>query len=294
MNVHIPLGKKTLVMGIINVTPDSFYSGSRSSHIEEAVERALRFEELGADIVDIGGESTRPGSGAVGVDNELARVVPVLEGIRRKSNIAISIDTNKHEVLGRALECGIQFANDVSGLGAARAHVDVRGLPRKDTPGNPDNAWLRYGKLVARSSTFIILMHMRGTPSDMQSHTTYDDPVQEISRELDLSIERAARCGIPRDKIILDPGIGFAKTAEQNLMVLKNLHVFKEKGYPLLVGLSRKSFLGVYTGKDTPGRLTSTIALNATSIYQGADIIRVHDVAEGVDTVRIVDALCRP
>jgi dihydropteroate synthase len=294
VNVHIPLGKKTLVMGIINVTPDSFYSGSRSSHIEEAVKRALWFEDLGADIVDIGGESTRPGSEAVSVDEEIARVIPVLEGIRRKSNIAISIDTNKHEVLRRALECGLQYANDVTGLGAAHAHAGQGGQPGKETPGARDKAWLQYGNLVARSGTFIILMHMRGTPSDMQSRTTYDNPVQEISLELDLSIRRAAQCGIARDKIILDPGIGFAKTAEQNLSVLKNLHVFKDKGYPLLVGLSRKSFLGVYTGRETHGRLASTIALNATSIYQGADIIRVHDVAEAVDTARIVDALTRP
>lgn len=289
MNVHIPLGKKTLVMGIINVTPDSFYSGSRTQSIEEAVERALYFEELGADIVDIGGESTRPGSDPVTADEEIARIIPVIEGIRKRSDIAISVDTYKSYVVSRALECGIQIVNDISGLGAAFIH-ELAGV---EIPEDHVSDWRQYGRIVAQYDVYIVLMHMRGTPSDMQSRTAYDDPVREICTELDLSINRAVESGIPRDKIILDPGIGFAKTAEQNLVLLKHLRVFKDKGYPLLVGLSRKSFLGVYTGREEDERLTPTIALNATSILQGADIIRVHDVAEAVDTVRIVDALAK-
>jgi dihydropteroate synthase len=287
VNVHIPLGKKTLVMGIINVTPDSFYSGSRIQSIEEAVERALQFEELGADIVDLGGESTRPGSEAVSADEEIARVIPVIEGIRKRSNIAISVDTYKSDVASRALECGIQIVNDISGLGSSFTHT----LPGMESLDEAGSEWRRFGRIVAQSGVYIVLMHMRGIPSDMQSRTAYRDVCMEVSIELDLAIQRAIDSGIARDRIIIDPGIGFAKTAEQNLALLKHLQIFKDKGYPLLVGLSRKSFLGVYTGRETDRRLAPTIALNATSIFQGADIIRVHDVQEAVDTARIVDAL---
>lgn len=294
MNVHIPLGKKTLVMGIINVTPDSFYSGSRTQGIEEAVERALQFEELGADIVDVGGQSTRPGSKAVPVDAEIARVIPVIEGIRKRSNITISVDTFKSEVASRALECGVKVINDITGLGSAFTHA----IPEKEIPDvstfplvGQGLGWQHFGRIVAQSGAYIVLMHMRGTPSDMQSRTAYSDVTKEVSAELDLAIQRAVDSGIARDRIILDPGIGFAKTAEQNLCLLKNLPLIGEKGFPILVGLSRKSFLGVYTGREPEDRLASTIAANAISIFQGADIIRVHDIREAVDTVRIVDAL---
>jgi len=287
VNVHIPLGKKTLVMGIINVTPDSFYSGSRTQSIEEAVERALQFEELGADIVDVGGESTRPGADAVTADEEIARVIPVIEGIRKRSNIAISVDTYKSNIASRALECGVQIVNDISGLGSALTHA----FPEVEPPDESVPGWQQFGRIVAQSGAYIVLMHMRGTPSDMQSRTAYDDVSREVSAELDLAIQRAVDSGIARERIILDPGIGFAKTAKQNLCLLRNLQLFRDKGYPILVGLSRKSFLGVYTGREAADRLASTIALNATSIFQGADIIRVHDVREAVDTARIVDAL---
>jgi len=294
VNVHIPLGKKTLVMGIINVTPDSFYSGSRTQGIEEAVERALQFEELGADIVDVGGQSTRPGSKAVPVDAEIARVIPVIEGIRKRSNITISVDTFKSEVASRALECGVKVINDITGLGSAFTHA----IPEKEIPDvstfplvGQGLGWQHFGRIVAQSGAYIVLMHMRGTPSDMQSRTAYSDVTKEVSAELDLAIQRAVDSGIARDRIILDPGIGFAKTAEQNLCLLKNLPLIGEKGFPILVGLSRKSFLGVYTGREPEDRLASTIAANAISIFQGADIIRVHDIREAVDTVRIVDAL---
>ena len=294
MNVHIPLGKKTLVMGIINVTPDSFYSGSRTQGIEEAVERALQFEELGADIVDIGGESTRPGSTAVPADAEIARVIPVIEGIIKRSNIMISVDTFKSEVASRALECGVKIINDITGLGSAFTHA----VPEKEIPDESPFpsveqglGWQHFGCIVAQSGAYIVLMHMRGTPSDMQSRTAYNDVTKEVLAELDLAIQRAVDSGIARERIILDPGIGFAKTAEQNLCLLKNLPLIREKGFPILVGLSRKSFLGVYTGREPEDRLASTIAANAISIFQGADIIRVHDIREAVDTVRIVDAL---
>jgi len=294
VNVHIPLGKKTLVMGIINVTPDSFYSGSRTQGIEEAVERALQFEELGADIVDVGGQSTRPGSKAVPVDAEIARVIPVIEGIRKRSNITISVDTFKSEVASRALECGVKVINDITGLGSAFTHaIPEKEIPDVSTfpPVGQGLGWQHFGRIVAQSGAYIVLMHMRGTPSDMQSRTAYGDVTKEVSAELDLAIQRAVDSGIARDRIILDPGIGFAKTAEQNLCLLKNLPLIGEKGFPILVGLSRKSFLGVYTGREPEDRLASTIAANAISIFQGADIIRVHDIREAVDTVRIVDAL---
>ena len=294
MNVHIPLGKKTLVMGIINVTPDSFYSGSRTQGIEEAVERAIQFEELGADIVDIGGESTRPGSTAVQADAEIARVIPVIEGIKKRSNIMISVDTFKSEVASRALECGVKIINDITGLGSAFTHA----VPEKEIPDESPFpsveqglGWQHFGRIVAQSGAYIVLMHMRGTPSDMQSRTAYNDVTKEVLAELDLAIQRAVDSGIARERIILDPGIGFAKTAEQNLCLLKNLPLIREKGFPILVGLSRKSFLGVYTGREPADRLASTIAANAISIFQGADIIRVHDIREAVDTVRIVEAL---
>jgi dihydropteroate synthase len=294
VNVHIPLGKKTLVMGIINVTPDSFYSESRTQGIEETVERALQFEELGADIVDVGGESTRPGSTAVPVEAEIARVIPVIKGIKKRSNVTISVDTYKSEVASRALECGVQIINDITGMGSAFTHA----APEKEIPDistfppvGQGLGWQHFGRIVAQSGAYIVLMHMRGTPSDMQSHTAYSDVTKEVSAELDLAIQRAVHSGIARDRIILDPGIGFAKTAEQNLCLLKNLPFIREKGFPILVGLSRKSFLGVYTGREPENCLASTIAANAISIFQGADIIRVHDIREAVDTVRIMDAL---
>lgn len=294
MNVHIPLGKKTLVMGIINVTPDSFYSGSRTQGIEGAVERALQFEELGADIVDVGGESTRPGSTAVPADVEISRVIPVIEGIRKRSNITISVDTYKSEVAFRAFECGVEIVNDITGLGSAFTHAaPEKEMPDESTfpPVGQGLGWQHFGRIVAQSGAYIVLMHMRGTPSDMQSRTAYNDVTKEVSAELDLAVQRAVDSGIARDRIILDPGIGFAKTAGQSLCLLRNLSLIREKGFPILVGLSRKSFLGVYTGREQEDRLASTIAANAISIFQGADIIRVHDIGEAVDTVRIVDAL---
>lgn len=262
-------------MGAINVTSDSFYSGSRVTDTEKAIKRALQFEELGADIVDVGGESTRPGSLPVNVDEELKRVLPVVEGIRERSDILVSIDTHKYEVVARALQLGVHIVNDITGLGTA------------------DNSSHDVGQLIAQAGVYIILMHMRGRPLDMQSRTQYRDVTQEVSRELDRAIRIALRAGIKKNKIIIDPGIGFAKTAEQNLILLKNLSRLKQKGYPILVGLSRKSFLGVYTGHEPEERLIPTVAANAISIFQGADIIRVHDVGEAVDTARIVDAILR-
>jgi dihydropteroate synthase len=298
LNRAVTFGTKTLVMGIINVTPDSFYAGSRTSNTGRAIERALEFEELGADIVDVGGESTRPGSQAVDEEEEVRRVIPVIEGIRRRSSVLISIDTHKVRVAARALDLGVEMVNDVTALGTAGL------FPSEPSPGDSghetaspgpgmEREYRELGELIAKHNAYVILMHMRGVPANMQSLTGYKDVTVEVSKELDRAIDRALRLGIARDRIIIDPGIGFAKTAEQNLVLLRSLHLLKEKGYPICVGLSRKSFLGAYTGRGPEERLVPTIAANAISIFQGADIIRVHDVGEAVDTASIVDAIMK-
>jgi dihydropteroate synthase len=281
-------------MGIINVTPDSFYAGSRIPDTEQAVEQALRFAGLGADIVDIGGESTRPGSLPVPAAEEIRRVIPVVEGVRKRSEVTISVDTSKPEVAEAALDCGAELINDITGLGTAYTFLEGDG--RVPGPGSSADSgeWYRdLGRLIAARGAYVILMHMRGVPADMQTkaRTTYCDVTAEVSEELDAAVARAREAGIGENRIILDPGIGFAKTAEQNLLLLKNLSRLKEKGYPVLVGLSRKSFLGRFTEREPEDRLAATVAANAISIAQGADIIRVHDVGEAVDTVRIVEAI---
>ena len=262
---------RTLVMGIINVSPDSFFAGSRAVDHEYAVERALQFEDLGADIIDVGGESTRPGSSRIGIDEEKRRVIPVLEGIRKRSDITLSVDTYKPEVAAAAIECGATIVNDISGLRFESGMEEV----------------------VSGADVYLVLMHMRGIPENMQQHTEYGDLIGDISQEIDVSIDRAMTAGIGKDRIIIDPGIGFAKTAAQNLRIIKNLTRFKRKEFPLLIGLSRKSFLGVYTGLQPQDRIVPTIAANAIAILLGADIIRVHDVKEAAETVKIADAVRR-
>jgi dihydropteroate synthase len=265
----ITFGEKTLVMGIINVTPDSFYVDSRSLAREKAVGRALKFAESGADVVDIGGVSTRPGSEGIGLNEELERVIPVVDEVRKKSDVLVSVDTYRPEVARHAIEIGADIINDISGLSYNNGLENI----------------------VANFGAHIVLMHIRGKPADMQEHAEYVDVVKQVSGELDISIEKALRAGIDKSKIIIDPGIGFAKLAGHSLSLLKHLPVFKKKGYPVLVGLSRKSFIGAFTGLETKERLTPTIAANAISIFQGADIIRVHDVVEAVITAKISDAL---
>jgi dihydropteroate synthase len=269
MRGKLVFGARTLVMGVVNVTPDSFYAGSRVGGTAEAVERALEFADAGADIIDIGGLSTRPGAFEIPPGEEMQRLVPVVAGVRRRSDVTISADTYRPEVAKAAIEQGADIINDVTGLG------------------------LRNGlEAVVRSGdVYIVLMHMRGTPGTMQQLAFYDDVVGEVSRELDRSVAFALGAGIPEKRIIVDPGIGFAKKAEHNLALIKNLPVFKATGFPLLVGLSRKSFLGALTGLAPEERLVPTIAANAITIFQGADIVRVHDVREAVITAKVADAL---
>lgn len=265
----LTFGDKTLIMGVINVTSDSFYADSRVLNEEKAIERGLFFIESGADIVDIGGMSTRPGSEAIDIEKELKRVIPVVKGIRSRSDVLLSVDTYNPEVAEQAVAQGADIINDISGLSFNNGLEEV----------------------VSHKGVYIILMHMRGKPADMQKRAVYNDVINEVLEELDISIEKALGAGIDKEKIILDPGIGFAKLAEHNLTLLRNLPFLKEKGYPVIVGISRKSFLGALTGLEPEERLIPTVAANAISIFQGVDIIRVHDVKEAVITAQISDAI---
>lgn len=265
----LTFGDKTLIMGVINVTSDSFYADSRVLNKEKAIERGLFFIESGADIVDIGGMSTRPGSEAIDIEKELKRVIPVVKGIRSRSDVLLSVDTYNPEVAEQAVAQGADIINDISGLSFNNGLEEV----------------------VSHKGVYIILMHMRGKPADMQKRAVYNDVINEVLEELDISIEKALGAGINKEKIILDPGIGFAKLAEHNLTLLRNLPFLKEKGYPVIVGISRKSFLGAFTGLEPEERLIPTVAANAISIFQGVDIIRVHDVKEAVITAQISDAI---
>ncbi len=265
----LTFGDKTLIMGVINVTSDSFYRDSRVLNEEKAIERGLFFIESGADIVDIGGMSTRPGSESIDIEKELKRVIPVVKGIRSRSDVFLSVDTYNPEVAEQAVAQGADIINDISGLSFNNGLEEV----------------------VSHKGVYIILMHMRGKPADMQKRAVYNDVINEVVEELDISIVKALGAGINKEKIILDPGIGFAKLAEHNLTLLRNLPFLKEKGYPVIVGLSRKSFLGALTGLEPEERLIPTVAANAISIFQGVDIIRVHDVKEAVITAQISDAI---
>ncbi len=256
---------RILVMGILNVTPDSFYSRGRTFDTREAVEAGLRMIEQGADILDIGGESSRPGAEPVSADEETRRVLPVIEGLCSRTAIPISIDTTKANVAKLALQTGASIINDITAL-----------------RGDPNMA-----ETVAEASATVVLMHMQGAPQTMQIKPRYDDVIAEITQFL---IERALvaqHAGIPRTNIIVDPGIGFGKTLEHNLTILKELPKLVACGYPVLVGLSRKAFLGVLSDLPACERLEGTIAANAIAIAAGASMIRVHDVKEGRRTADI-------
>ena len=257
-------------MGVLNVTPDSFYDKGRFFDQKKAVKHALDMEHLGADIIDVGGESTRPGAPDVSVDEELRRVVPVIRAISKKVRAAISIDTRKAKVADAALEAGASIVNDVSAL-----------------RGDPGMAGV-----VAKHRAEIILMHMKGRPKDMQADPKYIDAVKDIARSLKGSIDLAKRAGIKDDKIIIDPGIGFGKTVGHNLEILRELRRFKKLGYPLCVGTSRKSFIGKILGSEDPeDRLAGSLATAAVAAMNGADIIRAHDVGPTRQVIRIIDSI---
>lgn len=268
----LDLETRPLVMGILNVTPDSFSDGSDHFDREKAVSAALRMVEEGADIIDIGGESTRPGADPVSLEEEVARVVPVIAAIRAKSNVAISIDTYKAEVARRAVAAGAGIINDISGLNL-----------------DPEMA-----AAAAQTGAAVVLMHMRGTPRDMQTDTSYADLVGEVYRLLDESMEKALCAGVKREAIALDPGIGFGKTPEGNLLLLRRLKEFTSLGRPLLVGASRKSFIGKFLGIPEPKeRLNGSLAAAVLAVAGGARIIRAHDVAATRQAVDLAYAVLK-
>lgn len=255
-------------MGILNVTPDSFSDGGRFVRRDAAIRQALAMQAEGAGIIDVGGESTRPGAAGVSLEEELERVVPVIEALAAELDVPVSVDTSKPEVMREAVEAGAGMINDVNALRAdgALEAAFVTGVP-------------------------VCLMHMQGKPRTMQQAPHYGDVVAEVMAFLG---DRAAHClaaGIPKEKILLDPGFGFGKSLEHNLELLRNLRSFRELGYPLLVGISRKSMLGMLTGRDVGERLAAGIAAAVLAVERGAAIVRVHDVATTVDAIRITTAV---
>ncbi|CAI5700647.1 unnamed protein product [Peronospora effusa] len=273
-NAPWSLGSKTFVMGIVNITPDSFSDGAELESTAAAVEKALEMERAGVDIIDIGGESSRPGAEPVTEQEELRRVLPVIRGIREKSKIAISIDTTKANVARQAVDAGANIVNDISA-------------------GLNDGAMLGT---VAMLRVPIVLMHMRGTPKTMTGLKEYKDVVAEVAEVVSRRVAAAEAAGIYRWNIIVDPGIGFAKARFLNLKLLRKLSVFKKlcQGLPLLVGPSRKGFIGEICGRPEPkDRAWGTAATCCAAIEQGADILRVHDGAEMVDVAKMSDAIWR-
>jgi dihydropteroate synthase len=244
-------------MGILNVTPDSFWDGGRFDTAERAVERAGQMAEEGADIIDIGGESTRPGSEPVCAEEEIRRIGPVVEHLVRHVNVPISIDTRRAEVAETMLKLGAHMINDISGLSFDKAMPDV----------------------VKRYGAAVVIMHMRGNPENMQTFTNYDDVVLDVKKELSDSVAAAECRGVNADNIVIDPGIGFSKTAEQCIELIARLDEFLDIGKPVLLGPSRKSFMGIMLGQKPEDRLEGTITCCVAGALKGASIVRVHDVA---------------
>ncbi|MCD1654902.1 dihydropteroate synthase [Treponema zuelzerae] len=276
MSLSFPLRDRILytsapafIMGIVNATPDSFYPGSRAGSVEDAVERALQMEAEGADIVDIGGESSRPGGAYVSAEEELSRVLPVIEGIRSRSAVPISVDTRKAAVMKAALDAGADMCNDISALEDDHALAD----------------------LLAAAGAPVVLMHKKGTPDTMQLDPRYADPAAEVLSYLLERAEYAQTRGIRKDMIILDPGIGFGKRKQDNLALIAATRRFTAAGYPVLMALSRKTCIGDMTGKPVSHRLAGTLAANQIAVGLGAQWLRVHDVGETRDMLAVVQEL---
>lgn len=260
---------RPLVMGILNITPDSFSDGGRYLSIEKAIAHAEKLLAAGADLIDIGGESTRPGSVAVGLDEELERVIPVIEGIRQQSDVCLSIDTSKAEVMKQAVSVGVGLINDIKALTGSNSLAVASSL---QVP--------------------VCLMHMQGIPINMQQAPYYQyDVVAEINDFLQQQITRCLAAGIKREHLIIDPGFGFGKTVSHNLMIIKQLQRFKLHKLPLLLGVSRKNTLGVLLNKPVDNRLIGGVALAALMTVNGVDIIRTHDVDETKQAVLIAQAV---
>lgn len=259
------------MMGVLNRTPDSFSDGGLYWDEEKALGRLREMIADGADIIDIGGESTRPGSLAVSPDEELERTIPIIEKIAAETEVPISIDTSKPEVAREAFKKGASIINDITGF-----------------KGNPATA-----KVAAEYGAAVVLMHIKGAPRTMQESPYYHDLIEEIKESLKESVGIAERAGVPEDRIIIDPGIGFGKTAGHNLTILNRLSEFLSLGKPILVGVSRKSFIGKVLDLDVDRRLMGTAASCAIAIARGASIIRVHDVGKMVEVARMTDAILR-
>jgi len=257
-------GTRTFIMGIINMTPDSFAGDGFTTDISSALDKAIEFEAMGADIIDIGAESTRPGHSAVSVDEELGRLLPAIDAILPRVNLPISIDTYKPQVAKRALEAGASMVNDVWGV-------------REDT---------EMLELAASKQIPIVIMHNQLKPS-------YVDPVKDVIASLKATTNMALQCGIEGKNIIIDPGFGFGKTADHNIEIMRRLFEFKNLPYPLLIGTSRKSTLGLISDVPVNERLEGTIATVALSVANGADIVRVHDVPEALRASQVADAIVR-
>jgi dihydropteroate synthase len=265
-------GKRTYIMGILNVTPDSFSDGGEFSNLETALKQAKRLIEEGADIIDIGGQSTRPGSEQIVLEEELNRVIPIIKALRKEDAIPISIDTTRASVAQAAVEAGADIVNDISG-------------------GTYDTEMF---SIVARLGVPFIMMHIRGTPQTMQQLTDYQDLIAEIIQFFDRQIDRAVMTGIARSRIIIDPGLGFAKNYAQNLELLRRTSEFKALDLPILIGASRKSFIGRILKQDDPKlRVWGTAAACCAAIAGSADILRVHDVAQISDVCKVADAIWR-
>jgi dihydropteroate synthase len=265
------LAARTHVMGILNVTPDSFSDGGRFFHRDRAIEQGLAMAQDGADIIDVGGESTRPYSQRITKGEELDRIIPVVEGLRKELSIPISVDTLKAEVAREALRAGASMVNDISAL--------------RFDPG--------MTALVAEANVPVILMHMKGTPNNMQDKPVYRNLIQEIIDFLEGAAGRAVQGGIRREMTIVDPGIGFGKTFDQNLEIIRELSRFRCLGRPVLLGSSRKAFIGHILDRPVHERDTGTMATVAAAVMNGAHMVRVHDVKRAVETVRVIDAIKR-
>ena len=267
------LSQRTLLMGVLNVTPDSFSDGGRFFEWTRAVEQGKRLAEEGADILDLGGESTRPGSRPVSEEEELRRVIPVIEVLRPEISLPISIDTRKAAVAERALQSGADMVNDISALRFDEGMAEV----------------------VSRRKVPVVLMHMRGQPETMQADTRYEDLVGEIREFFRERIDYAVSRGISRDRIILDPGIGFGKSLEEkhNLILLKELGSFRDLNQPLMVGTSRKGFIGRILDLPPEEREEGTLATIVVAVQNGANIVRVHDVRRARRAVQMADAILR-
>ena len=268
----LELGHRTLIMGILNVTPDSFSDGGAFFDHARAVAQAMRMSEEGADIIDIGGESTRPGAESVPLDEEIRRVVPLVKILSREVPVPISVDTYKSEVAARSLDAGAHIINDISGL---RFDPAMAGL-------------------VARYKTPVVVMHIKGTPKDMQKDPTYADLIGEIREYLEEGVRNAEHAGLKRDQVMVDVGIGFGKTLSHNLELIRRLDEFHSMGSPMLIGPSRKSFIGKILDLPVQERLEGTVAAVTMAISRGVHIVRVHDCAPIKRVVQVADAIMDP